>query len=155
MDNEPINFYMRKAEFGWLSNFERAPQTVYGVTYPTNEHFYQAHKAHDPEVRAWIAAAPSPWLAMKAGRSLREGEMTPEWDAQKVEVMRVGLMAKFRQNAHLRERLLATGDRPIHEASPTDHFWGNAPKPDGSPGDDWLGRLLMEVRAALSKEAPQ
>lgn len=134
-----INFYSRKLLFGFLSNFHRYPQVVDGVEFPTNEHYFQAHKALSPEVFDWIASAPSPYLAMKAGRTLRKGkEFRSGWDEIKVEIMLRGLRHKFK-DPHLRNRLLATGDAILHEDSPTDKFWGKK-------GEDWLGRLLMQVR---------
>lgn len=159
---EPICFYIREEPYGFLSNFERAPQVVDGVLYPTNEHFYQAMKSADPAISAWIAKAPTAWHAMKAGRALKERDIRPHWNGGqdteanstpvKLEVMLQGLRAKFSQNADLREQLLATGDAVLHESPKggfKDSFWGNTPKDDGSPGDSHLGRLLMQVRSEL------
>lgn len=139
-----ILFYSRRAQWGWLSNFHRAPQTVDGETYPTNEHYYQSQKATEPEVRRWIAEAPKPYLAMKIGRLLRmdRGEISKFWDAYRVDVMLKGLRAKFTQNPDLKEKLLGTGDAELHEDSPTDKFWGRK-------GADMLGKLLMQVRQEL------
>lgn len=155
-----ICFYIREEPYGWLSNFERSPQTENGVTYPTNETYYQSMKASNPELRAWIAAAPTAWHAMKAGRALKESETVRGWtdpeNPIKLAVMLHGLRLKFSQNQELAMKLLATGDAVLHESPKggfTDYFWGNSPKPDGSPGDSHLGRLLMQVRDELRKEA--
>lgn len=142
---EEINFYSRKPLYGFLSNFHRCPQVVSSEwgphQYPTNEHYYQAMKAKSKEVHDWIASAPSPYLAMKAGRMLRKGkEFRDNWDNMSVGIMLNGLRAKF-EDPHLRNRLLATGDAVLHEDSPTDLFWGKK-------GKDMLGRLLMQVRGA-------
>lgn len=139
---DEVNFYSRKYEYGWLSNFWRCPQVVDGVTYPTNEHFYQSEKSNDKDIKMWIAAAPNPFLAMKAGRSLRSHEMVDYWDKIKVDVMLKGLRAKFTQNAELKQKLLDTGDAILHEDSKTDLFWGCL-------GEDMLGKLLMRVRDEL------
>jgi len=134
-----INFYSRKPLYGFLSNFHRCPQVVHGIEYPTNEHFYQSQKTRDPKVSHWIASAPSPFLAMRAGRMLRKGkEFRNDWEDIKLDVMLIGLRAKF-SDPHLKNRLLDTGDAVLHEDSPTDKFWGKK-------GADWLGRLLMQVR---------
>ncbi len=68
---QEINFYSRKEEYGWLSNFERCTQEVDDLVYPTNEHYYQSQKAKEQNVFFWIVSAPSPYLAMIAGRGLR------------------------------------------------------------------------------------
>jgi N-glycosidase YbiA len=137
-----IKFYYRKKTWGWLSNFERSPQIVDELIYPTNEHYYQSQKAKDPKVQEWIRQAPSAWLAMKAGRSLRDKEKHETWEQSKFAIMKKGLLAKFSQNQELKERLLATKDSSIHEDSPTDLIWG-------IKGKDMLGKLLMEVRAEI------
>ena len=171
MDEEPILFYTRDGEYGFLSNFTRAeqmcmiPPWVRGsgdipIRFPTNEHYFQACKADNIETFLWIVGArdeddSNPFLAMKAGRSLRPGkELVDGWDDLRVGVMLDGLRAKFSQNADLKEKLLATGDRPIHEDSPTDSFWGwNAPSQGNIPqpgfGKDMLGKLLVQVREEL------
>lgn len=137
-----IKFYSRKEEYGWLSNFWRASETVNGVTYPTNENFYQSQKATDPETAQWIAAAPRPYLAMKAGRALRAYELKPNWDSIKLGIMRFGLEAKFTQNKDLAEKLVATGNAVLAEDSPTDMYWGRL-------GSNMLGKLLMSLRDRL------
>jgi ribA/ribD-fused uncharacterized protein len=136
-----IKFYFRKKEYGWLSNFERRTQVVDGLIYLTNEHYYQCQKARGEVVREWIRQAPSAWLAMKAGRSLRKKEMVDNWEEKKLDVMLKGLRAKFK-NEILAKKLLETKPHSLHEDSPTDMFWG-------IKGEDWLGKLLMRVRDEL------
>ena len=141
---EEINFYFRKEKYGWLSNFWRCWQVVDDVYYPTNEHYYQSQKAKEREVYIWISNAPSPYLAMTAGRALREGkELVDDWDLKKVEIMLKGLRAKF-ENPELRKKLIETGDAVLHEDSPTDMFWSKK-------GEDMLGKLLMQVRKEIKK----
>jgi ribA/ribD-fused uncharacterized protein len=139
-----IYFYSRKDEYGWMSNFERSPQFVEWKWYKTNEHYYQSIKAVDKHIAKWIADAPNPYLAMKAGRSLRPEEFSDNWEDIKVDVMLNGLRAKFK-NPTLREKLLNTGDAILHEDSATDMFWG-------VKGQDMLGKLLMKVREEIRNE---
>lgn len=142
---ERIGFYSRNKQYGWLSNFHQAEQIVDYRMYPTNEHYYQSQKAKDPEVRDWIASAPTPFLAMKGGRALRIFEMVDNWHDRKVEVMKEGLVAKFRDNPGLRDKLLETGDAELYEDSPTDKFWG-------VKGKNMLGILLMDIRDEIRRE---
>ena len=137
-----IYFYSNKEEYGWLSNFERSEEMVDGIIYQTNEHYYQSEKAVSKDIKEWIINAPSPYLAMKAGRSLREKELYPGWNDVKFYVMYVGLVAKFTQNPVLKEKLLNTGSANLHEDSPDDLIWG-------VKGEDRLGKLLMKVREEL------
>ena len=143
---DEINFYFRKEKNGWLSNFWRAKQVINNIVYDSNEHFYQSEKAKSEKIRDWIITAPNPFLAMMAGRALRDGkELRVNWEKLKVVVMLVGLQFKFSQNENLKQMLLDTGNAILHENSPTDMFWGKK-------GKDMLGILLMQVRDELRND---
>jgi ribA/ribD-fused uncharacterized protein len=143
-EERPILFYLKDEQYGWLSNFW--PSQVVGedgIVYPTSEHYYQAHKTNDQRIRRWIADAPKPYLAMKAGRNLREKDGVPaDWETYKVQVMANALHLKFKQNPGLARKLLSTGDALLGEDSPTDMFWG-------VKGKNQLGNLLAKVREEL------
>lgn len=72
---------------------------------------------------------------------------------------------KFTISEHgvaLKAMLLATGNRPLAEASPTDRIWGiglsreQALKHTGPwPGQNLLGRALQEVRASLRTDGEE
>lgn len=135
--------------------------------YLSSEHFYQSMKILTPywnienlqgptimstefskalSIHRWIANAPDPYYAFKAGRSLRkkDGFIQADFDKIKVDVMRHALKRKF-EDWGLRQKLLDTGDAILHEDSPTDMFWGKK-------GKDMLGKLLMELREQIYKE---
>ncbi|KXZ44943.1 hypothetical protein GPECTOR_60g720 [Gonium pectorale] len=86
-------------------------------TWPSVEHYYQAHKfagGHHPDAAAVveaIAAAPSPEEAARIGRRTertRPELLRPDWGSAKVEVMLSALRAKFSSHAGPRAMLLAT-----------------------------------------------
>ena len=68
-----------------------------------------------------------------------------------------GTLAKFTQNPKLRSKLLATGSSVLAESSKTDYRWGiglghkdaKAFQPSRWKGSNWLGQVLMLVRATL------
>lgn len=134
-----ILFYGQHREYPEFSNFYVAPIELHGKQYATVEHYFQACKAQTRQGHEKIRKAST---AAQAKRLGREVSLRPGWESIKAEVMRQALMAKFTQHEDLQEILLATGDRVIHEASPTDPIWGWM---EGS-GQDLLGKLLMEVR---------
>lgn len=137
-----IFFWTRHDAHGYCSNFYRSPIEVNGKTYPTVEHYYQASKALFPEQHEMVRNLKTPKEAKFAGShvTLRKG-----WNGMRVEVMLVGLRAKFTQHPDLREKLLSTGDAHLHEDSPWDKYWGYV----GGKGLDMLGLLLMKVRKEL------
>ena len=135
-------------DYAFLSNFY--PSTIYheGITYPTNEHFFQAMKTLDIDERKAIAAAETPGLAKRMGRNVK---LRPDWEQVKVDVMRTGLMLKF-TDAALAEKLLATGDEELVEGNWWhDNTWGNCHCTECSRkgGRNLLGMLLMELRKEL------
>ncbi len=127
------------------SNFYPSSIAGGGRRYGTVEHFFQASKARTEAEHDVVRRAGTPGKAKKLGRkvALRAG-----WEGMKVEVMRKGLLAKFRQHAELGELLLSTGEREIHEDAPRDSVWGW----QEGRGQDLLGRLLVEVRETLREE---
>ena len=140
-----------EGKYDFLSNFYPSPIFYDGITYPTNEHFFQAMKTLDQEERKKIAAADTPGKAKRMGRSV---DLRPDWEKIKVEVMRLGLILKF-QNPDLKEKLLATGDEELIEGNWwCDQFWGscNCSKHIRTPGRNVLGMLLMELRKEIQYE---
>jgi ribA/ribD-fused uncharacterized protein len=83
-----------------------------------------------------------------------------QWAGTKLRAMRDAVMAKYRQNPKALKILLDTGDSYLAEAS-YDKYWGVGMEepnprlktlPSGSnpwPGQNWLGRILMDVRQEL------
>lgn len=147
-----------QSEYAFLSNFYPAPIKYNGINFPTAEHAYQFTRAtflgkHDTSYD--IRVAKRPQVAKREGAKLLS---TREWDSTKVNTMREIVFSKFAQNPNLQPQLLATGDRPLLEAT-YDSFWGC-----GLPlsarqlrqgewhGRNQLGLLLMECRAEICKE---
>jgi hypothetical protein len=153
-------------EFRFLSNFFVRPVDYEGVTYPSNEHAYQAAKTTDWVLRLAIAALPTPGEAKRRGRSL---PLRPDWENVKHAVMLQVTLAKYLLHADLRAALLGTGDRLLIEGNTWgDWEWGAVPFPgpdnagplpvwrvgetnrDWLAGNNWLGWTLMTVRDTLA-----
>jgi N-glycosidase YbiA len=132
----------------FLSNFHEGHVVLYlGRYWPTSEHAYQAAKTLDEVERDTIAECASPGMAKRKGLKLTK---RPDWDEIKIEVMREILRIKF-AHPELRARLLATGDAELIEGNyHDDDFWGQCPLGNG---ENWLGRLRMELRAELRCQA--
>jgi len=142
---KPVEIDHFRGEFGFLSNFYAASIWVDGDRYPTVEHAYQAAKSSDPVTKKMIREAASPGIAKKLGYSVK---LPTDWDLQKVTVMRNLLQEKFK-NPLLRSMLLATEDIPLVEGNTWgDKFWGVYK----GVGQNWLGRLLMEIREECRSE---
>lgn len=155
-----MQVFFYEQDFYVLSNFSAFNLVFCGLTFPTSEHAYHWIKfqsADEDENARFqrkslsenIAYAPSAHAAFKLAerwKSMRR----PDWDDVKLDVMRQILRAKADQHEYVRRKLLATGDRELIEDSWRDDFWGWGPNRDGQ---NWLGRLWMEIRDDLRGRA--
>lgn len=149
----PINQF--KGDYAFLSNFwpYQGPQLIgspapilwKGVTYQTAEHLYQCAKATTDFDRQRIVTAETPGLAKRIGGDI---VLRPDWDEIKHDVMMKTVEAKFLQHPSLAKLLLKTGDDKLQEGNTWgDIHWGVDART--GVGENWLGRILMIVRAEL------
>lgn len=137
-------------EFAFLSNFYPSP-IVDGIEFPTVEHYFQAHKTIRYNDFKKIAAAGSPGLAKRLGRSI---DLRADWEEVKLPTMKNALRLKF-ADPTLRAKLIATGDAELIEGNLWhDNTWGDCrcARCLDIPGQNQLGKLLMEVRSLVKEE---
>ena len=134
---------MELAEF---TNFFEAPITINDKKWATAENYFQGQKfigsPFEEAVRQCSTARET--LNLSRLPEVKQWQRK-DWFEANVDVMRVGLYAKFTQHRDLQELLLGTGKREIIEHTDKDRFWG-----DGS-GENMLGKLLVELRKKLKK----
>jgi ribA/ribD-fused uncharacterized protein len=144
-----IRFYSKSPVYAWLSNFaEHGGFSLEGESWKSVEHYYQAMKFPNPDLRRRIRSADTPLKARKTA-SNRDLAPRPDWDAVKEGVMREALHAKFGQNRRLRKLLLETGEADLVHESSSDLYWGRTSEGEGL---NRLGELIEEVRAELRRE---
>lgn len=138
--------------YGFLSNFYMSSFVdEEGITYLSNEHFYQAEKTMDRSWRQKIIDAPTARAAKKLGNS-KKLPLRSDWDSYKLVAMMDGLRLKFPESTNknrnaLTDQLLFTGDDYLVEYAPWgDTFWG---VDKTKKGQNWLGRFLMRRRDEL------
>ena len=134
-------------EYAFLSNFYMHSIEEDGITYPSNEHYFQAMKSLDRHERLFIAAAETPGQAKRRGR---QTSLRADWESVKYDVMLQAVRLKF-ADPELKAKLLATGDRKLVEGTTWhDQVWGICTCPScGGTGQNWLGNILMKVREEL------
>lgn len=132
-------------EYFFLSNFYEVPVTYEGLTYQNNEAAFQAQKCADPK-ECEVFTRMNPSEAKRAGRRV---QLRKDWEDIKISVMADIVMAKFRQNSELAEKLLATGDSYLEEGNDWgDRIWGTV----NGQGANCLGRILMNTRENLQQK---
>lgn len=149
-------FYHSRHPF---SQWHRSEFAVDGVRYSCCEQYMMAAKARlfgDHESLARILETDDPRTQKELGRRV-SGFDNAAWERERERIVFEGNLAKFAQNATMRQALLDTGDRYLAEASPSDRIWGiglNEKDAARRPRSEWrglnlLGLALMRVRAAL------
>lgn len=167
---EIIYFYDIKEEYGYYSNFSPYSVVIEGIKYQTVEHYFQSQKFTDSWYRELIKNANTPGIArLLAHQEIGGGykwrtDLNPyiqksidqeikwieNWENIKLDIMYVGIYAKFTQHLDLQQKLLDTGNAEIAENSPRDNYWGIGKNRDGQ---NHLGRLLMKLRDELRGNA--
>ncbi len=152
-------YFFWKHQFGQWT--KRDIVDAEGVTYNCCEQYMMYHKAlifGDDEIAERILAEKDPAEQQKLGRQVR-GYRSDLWDEHRFRIVWQGNFLKFTQQDDLRDRLLATGNRILAEASPYDLIWGVgfAAKDEAILNrDNWkglnlLGKVLTSVRSLLRK----
>jgi ribA/ribD-fused uncharacterized protein len=144
-----IRFFSKSETHREFSNFAPFPIDLDGLRWPTTEHYYQAQKFTDDELKTKIRKAEKPIIAKNLADKYRD-QMRADWDAVKDEVMYRAVRRKFELHAELRELLRATGEEAIEEAAPTDYYWGVGRE---GTGQNKLGKIIARIRAELAAEA--
>lgn len=152
--NNPLSF---------LSNFYYSPFKIYGRVWATSEHAYAAQKVYgvDEDLYERILASHDPQEAKTLGRTA--AVIRHDWESIKYNVMKAIVAEKFLSVPILTDALLSTGNAYLQEGTFwNDKVWGVdliSTNPDGSTeiiedpllreGKNWLGVILMELRAKI------
>ena len=140
-----IDRFTKESGYDFLSNFYPSTVRFEGELYSTVEHAYQASKSTDPKVREIIRKANGPAEAKKLGQGVKIRE---DWDDVKLLIMKKLITEKF-SNPFLSYRLVGTNDAVLVMGNKwNDKFWGVC----RGVGENWLGKILMEVREELRRE---
>ena len=157
---ECVFFWHEYEENGCFSNWFASPFVIDDFCFDNVEQYIMAQKAklfHDARAYTAILKATSPKECKRLGREVKPFDANA-WDKVRYRVLCDGIRAKFTQNEDLKNKLLATGTAIIAEASPCDDIFGiklDAATAAGVPHEQWpgqnlLGRALMEIRAELA-----
>lgn len=136
----------------FLGNFHPCTINLWGMQFKCAEAAYQAAKFSPTRILMQRFQGLDGESAFRLGRALSRHWAPAEtsgWQHRNLGVMQKVVAAKFTQNADLKELLLSTGNAYLVEHVPVkgrDAYWGD--DSDGT-GQNWLGRVAMEVRGNL------
>ena len=129
--------------YGCFCNFSLHGFELDGLWWLTSEHYYQAQKFAGKAHAETIRLAKTPAESAKLGHHLPHRS---DWKKIKYDVMHQAVLRKFQTHGDIRNILLATMDQIIIQKDLGDYYWGCGK--DGT-GKNYLGKILMEVRATL------
>ncbi|MDD4555921.1 MAG: NADAR family protein [Alphaproteobacteria bacterium] len=140
------NFYPHKKNG---EKFEHLVHVVYNqIVFDCVENAYQAAKSLDVSLQKKMAEM-SPYET-KAYWDERKAEVRSDWEVAKFQIMRDLVEQKFANSQSLAKLLLETGELLLEEGNDWgDVYWGI--DVDSGIGENYLGKILMEIRAKLRK----
>lgn len=142
-----IYFYKEFGELGYLASYSLHGFNKDGIYWKTVEHYYQAHKFDDDEVKNMIINAQTPKIASTIGRD-RKYKLREDWEQVKDKIMYDAVLAKFLEHPDLAEKLLKTGEEEIIEETVKENYWGCGSQKQGL---NMYGKILCRVRDELRK----
>lgn len=140
-----IKFYKVDEPYGFFSNFAPFPIFIDGKSWKTVEHYFQASKFENEEVKEKIRQIDSPMKAANEGRNKRN-VLRSDWEEIKDGIMQKAVFNKFLQHPKLRKELILTENSILIEHTKNDSYWADGG--DGT-GKNMLGVLLMKVRSEI------
>ena len=157
-----IYFHKPEEPNGYLSNWYRSPFDLMGMHFTSAEQFimYQKCSIFGDSVSAeQILSTDDTALQQAIGRKSK-GYIDSVWDGMRQAIVVRGLLAKFRQNPELRQKLLDTGEAYLVECAVSDKTWAcgislyDDQRRDVSnwKGKNILGFALMTVRSVLQEQ---
>ena len=153
--SEPVLIRRVRDPYGWLGNMSPYCVVLYGHTWRTTEALFQAMRFKEGSaIREVIRAQKSPMAAkMMAKKDADQMVVTP-LSGEDLDNMRTCLRLKLEAHPELVDWLRVTGNRPIIEDCTNRQrgsglFWGAALKDGEWVGENWLGKLWMDLRETL------
>lgn len=116
-----------------------------GEHWRSAEHYVQAQRFSCSEIQEQVRESAYPFSAKTIAREHPEA-LRGDWNEIRNAVVEKAMRTKFNSHPELSEKLCATGEAEIIEASAMSHHWGAGA--DGL-GKNILGRILMKIRQDL------
>ena len=142
-----------KAPFGWMSNMSAHPIEHEGKVFRTAEALFQCMRFADEEIIDKIRAERSPMSAKMVAKGNADKMVIVPCSEQDLKNMMLCLRFKIEQHPDLRAELIDTHEEIVEDCTNRQHgsglFWGKGLKAGEWRGENWLGKLWMELREHL------
>ena len=153
-----LSFRKIDEPLGWLSNMSKHPIRVNKVLYPTCEHFFQCSRFENEEIVREILKSNSPMtgkMISKKYSSFHRWEVRGFEDLQLMRtVIRIKMFfyPKLRMELENQEEGTVIVEDCSKRGGESSRFCGMKLEDGVWTGQNWLGRLWMELRSELKGE---
>jgi predicted NAD-dependent protein-ADP-ribosyltransferase YbiA (DUF1768 family) len=140
---------------GWMGNMSSLPVRVEGVRYSTTEHLFQSMRFDEEGIRKEIRESKSPMSSKMVMKKHKEKMVIVPRSEMDLDLMRIVLSIKLEFYPKLREELMKQDPDSIiiedctKRSGISSKFWGMKLVEGEWVGENWLGRLWMEMRLEL------
>ena len=156
---DAVFFHLPQEPYGFLSNWYISPFDLDNIHYSSMEQYIMYQKCilfGDHATAKKVLLTDDPYEQQKLGK-LCAGYINGVWAGARQAIAMRGLLAKFSQNADLREQLLDTKNAYLVECAHSDKIWAcgirlnETQRFDASQwqGQNILGFALMEIREII------
>lgn len=158
-NSEPIDYFHKTKEWGWLSSFHPGLFYYKDRRYRTVEHAFHAQKSDDVKYQGPFSIDSPVYIGDSALAAKHRGSkksfesssfiLRKDWDDVRVQIMRECVEAFYAAHPALGERLVKTLPAPLHHTGyKVGTFWGM----QKGKGENQHGKILMALRDKLSKK---
>lgn len=142
-----------KDEHGCWGNMAPYPILYQDKTWLTSEALFQALRFSDEIVKEEIRTQKSPMSAKMVAKKYKDKMIVQPMSETDLNNMRLVLSLKLKQHPELSEILKNSDAFIVEDCTKRQRgsglFWGAALKDDKWVGENWLGKLWMEIREKL------
>lgn len=149
--NDILDFYSVKDLYGEFSNFALFPLVIDDKVWPSSEHYYQAQKFFDEDLKEQVRMAPTPFEAATLARNPKM-PLRKDWDEVKDGVMEKVVRIKFNSYPVLKELILSTNNSHLYEHTKNDCYWADCLD---RTGKNRLGEILMKIRSEIRLQSTE
>jgi len=142
-------YYLSRSDVNHpLSSYSKTGFELDGSAWPSVEHYYQAMKFEEDDLRELVRTTNHPDKAKQLAKDHKKA-IRKDWQQVREVIMTRAVYIKCRTHKAVAAELLATGDQAIIETTQYDYYWGCGR--DGR-GHNTFGKVLMAVRNKLIEE---